>query len=332
MAFRDDLHAAHARIDALEGELAETRSDDAADAERIATLEAAVAKARTEIARLEREGPGPTGLWTATRRWLSRYRRWVIAALVIAVVGSSCTWLIRTWRRNSCPLLQASGKTDPDTNARLCACNDPSPWTCMIAADAYERGREVEPDLERALELYERACEHANRDPLHGGWSCARLAELDEPRALEWLERGCAVGDGDSCNNLGVRHAKTDIPKARELYAKACTAKHVLACSNAGFSWRDDIPRDPARSLAAFTRSCELGDGTSCGAVGHALDATDPATAAKHYQTACDKRVAVACYNLALLHREGRGVTRSDQLADELMRRACKAGERDACR
>ena len=202
----------------------------------------------------------------------------------------------------------------------------------MSAASAYEHGRGVEPDLERARELYQRACEHANRDSLHGGQSCARLAELDGPGALEWLERGCAVGNAESCNNLGVRLAKLDVAKARELYTKACDGKLRVACRNAGLSWRDDAPKDPARSIAPFTRGCGLGDGFACGALGYAIDATDPATAAKHYQTACDQDIGDACYNLALLHREGRGVARSDELADELMRRACKAGERDACR
>lgn len=334
MAFRDDLFAAHARITALERELVATQSDDVADAERIATLEAEVAKTRAEIARLEREGPGPTGLWTEIRRWLSRYRRWVIAALVIAVVGSSCTWLVMRWRRNSCPLLEASGKTDPDTYARLCACNDPALYKCMIAASAYERGREVEPDLERARELYQRACEHADQsyESLYGGDSCFRLARLDPARAIEWLDRGCATGHADSCNDLGVHHAKTNVAKARALYAEACDKSLRIACRNLGLSWRDHAPQDAARSIAPFTRGCQLEDGFACGALGYAIDATDPAIAGKHYQTACDQDIGFACHNLALLHREGRGVARSDELADELMRRACKAGERDACR
>ena len=57
----------------------------------------------------------------------------------------------------------------------------------------------------------------------------------------------------------------------------------------------------------------------------------NPARAASLFEQACDTGEARGCYNLALLHGSGRGVSRDASRASALFVRACQAGYEPAC-
>lgn len=331
--FRNDLHAAHARIVSIERDLAASRADDVEDATKIMALEQQLADARVAIEQLERDGPRPHRV-----SWLRAHRKWVLwGSLIAVVVGSFGGLKLYCQVYPNCAVLSGaqSDRRDLYAHETLCYCNDPSQYSCFVAAGMYLRGEETVKNEARARELYDRACTY--------GWggACNTLSHLDKPNAVAWLRRGCEINDYDSCNDLGVRlqvgtGVTRDVLEARRLYAKACdyTVVHVVACRNLGLSLRDDVPIDPEGARRAFRRACDgwrHQDNLGCASLGFELEATAPVEAAGLYQRACDARHAWSCYMLGRLHREGRGVPVSPTLAADLFRRACAGGEEAAC-
>ncbi len=156
--------------------------------------------------------------------------------------------------------------------------------SCAGAAEVYASGHEVQQDYARASLLLEKACTGGNTE------ACLAIALLsesgrgviaDEAMAAEYerraceggakeacektaLQKGCDQGKAEDCGGLGrvygTAHAGvTDIPRAVELYAKACDAGYTQGCEDG---------RTIASVLRVVQDECDKGSATSCYQVG----------------------------------------------------------------
>ena len=91
----------------------------------------------------------------------------------------------------------------------------------------------------------------------------------------------------------------------------------------------EDVPADPLQAGAAFQRSCDLGHAPGCSNLSSFVSWRRRTAAALH--SGCNAGNGTACTDLALMYRQGDGVSRDDNRSRELLRRACDLGVADAC-
>ena len=212
--------------------------------------------------------------------------------------------------------LNAGNPVDQDVahavslNRAGCAAGDAA--SCTHLAFRYQDGRGVEPDLRQAQSYLERACSENYAE------ACRELAELrfdaaegSAPpiragEALEALEKGCALGDGESCNRLGVVLSKgeggvaKDSTRVEGLYRQACELDFAWGCFNE--AWWSDAGGSGEAPWAAkkLKLSCEMGLGRGCDAYADRL-------------------------------LTGRGVAYDPKSGEEYKAQACALGEEEAC-
>jgi len=115
---------------------------------------------------------------------------------------------------------------------------------CARLAQAHERGGEVPREPERAIELYERACELKAAIGCVGaarllrtaaeGVDSARIEQL-ERRAVALAADGCNDGEAQACALLGDAYrdgagVEKDVKRAARLYALGCKEGVEAAC------------------------------------------------------------------------------------------------------
>lgn len=129
-------------------------------------------------------------------------------------------------------------------------------------------------DLDRARELYVRACEGDAQI------ACVNLAGMildgrtpnGEPRAARvLLERSCAAGESIACYELGraLRDGvggDADPERARELFATTCRAPILAACRAEAQMIRDGVggEANPVDAHARFRMACNAGSMGAC--------------------------------------------------------------------
>lgn len=105
------------------------------------------------------------------------------------------------------------------------------------------------------------------------GTSLARGNEVDQRRAFEYLEAGCAFGDGRCCAvaaealELG-RGVGRDKRRAFALAEKACGLRDQRACTTVAMSHAFGAEgagkKDPVKATALLERACAAGEGGAC--------------------------------------------------------------------
>ncbi|HTV23760.1 MAG TPA: tetratricopeptide repeat protein [Polyangiaceae bacterium] len=181
----------------------------------------------------------------------------------------------------------------------------------------------------------------------------------DRASAAAAYRIACDRGHADACNALGElaffgdRANAPDKVKGAEHISQACNLGSIQGCTNLGYLYANGqgLAADPSRAASAHQRAlslslaaCEGGDARSCsiaggiygqGRPGIEKDASRAASAyraaAAHAKVSCDAGNAADCSLLAGLHADGRGVPADNAAAVQLLRRACDAGELDAC-
>ncbi|RMG19755.1 MAG: sel1 repeat family protein [Deltaproteobacteria bacterium] len=132
----------------------------------------------------------------------------------------------------------------------------------------------------------------------------------------------------------GDRGRPVEPKRARALYAEACEAGLLAACSNLGrlLLYGRGGPADPLRAGELFRRACEAGLPAACTNLGvtQARLGNEEA-AARAYEVACRARHARACHYLAQRYERGRGVPKDPERAHALYLRACWLGHGPAC-
>jgi TPR repeat protein len=158
----------------------------------------------------------------------------------------------------------------------------------------------------------------------------------DAPRAKAALSRGCELGDGSACTELGeIDERRRDttyeqiesgdystLPArsaaAYALFDKGCKAGDPAACLDAGTYLRGGVagvPADLSRAKALAAAACK---------------ATGPKSPACS-RVACDGGDMKACLELATAYAQGSGVQADDELVMSLDEQACEGSNGEAC-
>lgn len=184
-------------------------------------------------------------------------------------------------------------KSDPAFAARLYArgCEAGVASACEGLAGAYSSGVGVERDVDRARKLREYAC--ARGDP----FACALLERYNVAAPL--LEAECSHRNGAACWVLAqmYRGGKLGLPdtaKAAQLSIDAC-AKNDHYCTDAGVAYvrGDGVPKDVPRARDLFRRACKARDGLACThlgalyALGEGGVQKDTGAASKAFEEGC---------------------------------------------
>ena len=207
---------------------------------------------------------------------------------------------------------------DPKKAARYyrlrCNARDSNSGACAELGYLHETGQGVEPDMEKALQLYRKGCEGWS------DWACYQLGSAYEhgrgvapspEQSRTFYEKSCGIY-GPSCGALGdmfrdgVGVAK-DARMAAELYLRACDHGEPSGCTNLGalYEGGDGIERDWPRAVSQFERACYHGRGRSGQVEG--------------------------CYNLGVMYLWGRGVEKNAEKARELFQKACDSDFQPGC-
>lgn len=168
--------------------------------------------------------------------------------------------------------------------------------------------------------------------------------ERDLVRSGVEYQRGCDLGNGLACSNLGDAYeygngVPLDLSHAATLYDRACRLGMHLGCSNLGHLLKhgEGVTRDIARARVLFRDACAGGDVYGClhAALLSAEEAgapSDPRRSVEHWQHACDARDARACAFVGVLFEDGPdGFARDEARSMKAMSRACDLGNRDGC-
>ncbi len=136
-------------------------------------------------------------------------------------------------------------------------------------------------------------------------------------RAVSDWDAGCRLGDGQACWELGrLSMTGKGMPKdqamARSRYDEGCKHGWAESCVDAGLI-RERAKEDLPRALELWKRACELGDGRGCAKVGLAAKygtagPVDLVAALKSYEEACAKGYFGGCGFAAFVYEKGEGV------------------------
>jgi TPR repeat protein len=227
------------------------------------------------------------------------------------------------------------------------ACDSGRRLACHGLARVLEAGG-GEPERERALALFARACAAGVADACEGA-AALHLRRGDRGAARAALDEGCAIGSGAACARLAAETRSAQ--SARRLAERACDLGAAEGCVALVRS------APPSRQAELLSRACRLGADAACAASalpdveercaggdaaacveagrvlqeGRALEA-DGARAARWYERACELDRAEGCVRLGILHRFGAGVRHDEARAVALFDRACASGDEDGCR
>jgi hypothetical protein len=135
-------------------------------------------------------------------------------------------------------------------------------------------------------------CRYAGTGYLSG----VRGYPRDAIRGMQLLDRGCALGDGESCWRVGIELAagtvvSRDLARAADAYRRGCVVRHAISCERAAEKY--ESLGNALEAVRHFERACDLGQGWACRALARKYDTgsggvtMDKARAAIYAQRAC---------------------------------------------
>ena len=211
-------------------------------------------------------------------------------------------------------------------------CNNNNKEACKALAGNLLKGNPSEKNIKVAYEIYKNVDASKANTVFNGEHGCLLNNSLvcfemgleynnkgDYKKANEYYEMGCNLGDGGSCNNLGINYKNgdgvlVDIDKAKEFFQRACDLNIGIA-----------------------KKGCDLKDGKSCFILGDRYGEGDGIKkdlkeANKYYQKACDlNNDADGCASLGYNYKYGYGITKDLTLANKYNKKACDAGSGRGC-
>ena len=139
---------------------------------------------------------------------------------------------------------------------------------CSFVADYYDKGKEVDLSSDKALEIYENACDNKSFR------ACNILINKapNEEMAFDIRKKACTLGDQKACNQLALAYiegkgVKPDITKGIDILKKSCGIKNPLSCLNLGKIYEEGryVKEDLTSSMENYMRGCIYGIKDSCG-------------------------------------------------------------------
>ena len=219
---------------------------------------------------------------------------------------SGCFYLARQQSENESEI--SVELTGFDIFKYLCGSGDVR--GCLGMANFFEQGRGVQKDITASMMLAKNACDSGYAE------GCSRLGEIslrasdviELADGIEFLQRGCLLGDIEGCILLG------------KLYADGV--------SGAGIS----IEKDLVQAREIFTNTCNQGVGFGCYQQAKTHDAeNDFQQARRLYQQGCEKRHSESCLILARRFQYGKGGQVDIPAAISFYKSGCALGEKQSC-
>ena len=216
-------------------------------------------------------------------------------------------------------------------------CDRGDPYACNNLGSIYEDGDSVDVDLDRAAELFGRACDGG---AYFGCYNAGRVLSGQDPHSVEaqrWLTVGCDNFEGDACRLLANLLVAQDGPHDEivALYTEACDLRVGEACAELA-AYTESLGADEESAFEQRRRGCDAGSPEACGAVAEMyLDPTseryNQAIGLELLQRACAETAARACWVLSGYYARGDGVDADPVYATELRTRGCVGGVTEAC-
>jgi TPR repeat protein len=166
----------------------------------------------------------------------------------------------------------------------------------------------------------------------------------DEVRSAAEYQRGCDLGSGRSCCNLGDAYeygngVPRDLAIAALLYERACRTGNPLGCANLGHLVEngEGVARDAPRARELYREACAEADVYGCLHLEMmaSLEAGTPRDAQRalaRWQQACDHADGRACAFVGVVYEDGPdGFARDEDRSLAAMRQACKLGNQYGC-
>jgi len=256
-------------------------------------------------------------------------------------------------------------RIDPPTiadqsNEPEAGCERGNAGDCFEAGVKYDSPEQRTPDLARAADYYRKACDLGNPtacDNLGLMHSKGEAVPKDAELAFKLFGKGCEAGYPNACFHLGRAHqtgsgTPASAVQAARYYARVCAADPAarpdnpvvaktvaIACFDLGsMKLRGlGIPVDIGEGRRLVELGCTRGNADSCTTWGVALTQAwgsvpaDLERAAELYRRGCEGGSVDGCYNLAVAYRDGDGLPRNPQRADETFAKACALGLAAAC-
>jgi TPR repeat protein len=206
------------------------------------------------------------------------------------------------------------------------ACGKGHNLSCATYATWLASGTQVRKDCDAVKRIAARPCYENHADACAAlGW-CGHAQDHAFGKSVkrtseDLLHEACQVGSAFACYHLAARLAGIEQPKAEAL---AAAVKQVTT----------DESRPPKLAVV-LGRACDRGSEAGCLAL--ALVWIDERTQAHQHsgldllRRLCDAGNGRACLHAGRAYEAGKIVMRDLTLANELLRLACREGEREAC-
>jgi len=190
-------------------------------------------------------------------------------------------------------------------------------------------------DLNKCNKGYAESCTNYGAK-YYMGWGVSKNYNI----AMKYYQKGCDLGHGRACANLGLIYAGStngyineDQNKAKQLYRKACNLDYIKGCK-----YLSELMKNSNIKQDLDLIKCNKGYAESCteyGAkyyMGWGVSKNYNITT-KYYQKGCDLGHGRACANLGLIYAGStNGYINEDQnRAKQLYRRACNLGYKKGC-
>jgi len=181
--------------------------------------------------------------------------------------------------------------------------SEKKPEVCHLLGDFMES---VKKDFSKAATIYRSTCDdykfsrscHKYAGYALTGKGCAE----DHPSALNYYQKGCSLGEGDSCLYAGLmKIAENDKIK---------------------------VKKDYPEGISFLNQSCDKGNNTGCyylsglylTGVQNILE-KDMSKAFEFTNKACELGNIFACSNLSQMYRKGDGVAQNTELAEKFQKK-----------
>jgi TPR repeat protein len=160
--------------------------------------------------------------------------------------------------------------------------------------------------------------------------------KTDTERARQAFERGCALGDLDSC--AGVQDCDYDRAEDGAMTAcngwlALCARGHQKSCAFGGgcLIYEAGFPKDVERGLGLIRAACTANERVGCRSLAFAAEDgkytdADPAAAFALMKRACDMDDPLACAHLGRFYEHGIGTRPDAGAARRLYRASCARG------
>ncbi|WP_120497415.1 tetratricopeptide repeat protein [Kiloniella sp. EL199] len=236
-----------------------------------------------------------------------------------------------------------SNKYEDPTVTRLKEkCEQGDAFSCYQLGELYIPGNKVLPDVRRALEYFNLACEGGYKEACEKSISVKRKWDNDKKRVTLYTE-SCKNGNAENCFHLGSMYNKGEALNRNEYLAfanfkKACDGGFINGCAAAAFFYSigRGVDQDRKKAVDLLNSSCEAGGGDSCLYLGFLHEKgmevgkkRDKKIIETHQ--ICDLIESDGCKYLSFMYIQGLGVEKNYANSVAYYKKGCALENRRSC-